>query len=126
MKLTRLAVMAAAIIASGAVSLNTHVMASNGAKPPQLEFLGQAIIPTGTTFAGTTSAASRASRTTRARRLLQPLGRPEPAQPGAVLHAAGRRLDGHLDNGDVTFTGVTTLLAPDGQPYAPAASIPKG
>jgi hypothetical protein len=34
--------------------------------------------------------------------------------------------DGHLDDGDVAFSGVTTLLAPDGQPYAPASLDPEG
>src|SRR4029077_17143249 len=34
--------------------------------------------------------------------------------------------DGRLDTGDVVFTGVTTLLAPDGQPYAPASLDPEG
>jgi hypothetical protein len=32
--------------------------------------------------------------------------------------------DGVLTNGDVHFTGVTTLLAPDGKPYAPVSLDP--
>ena len=34
--------------------------------------------------------------------------------------------DGHLDTGDVSFTGVTTLLAPGGGPYAPFSLDPEG
>ena len=34
--------------------------------------------------------------------------------------------DGSLAAGDVHFTDVTTLLAPDGQPYAPSAIDPEG
>ena len=34
--------------------------------------------------------------------------------------------DGRLDNGDVPFLGVTTLVAPDGNPYAPASLDPEG
>jgi 3-phytase len=34
--------------------------------------------------------------------------------------------DGHLDAGDVHFTGVKTLLAPGGLPYAPTSLDPEG
>ena len=48
----RLAAVAATVVvaAVGGVEAN----ASNGAKPPGLQFLGQAIVPTGATFGGTT------------------------------------------------------------------------
>ena len=46
------AVAVAAAMAAGAVAPSAN--ASDGSKPPSLEFLGQAIVPTGTTFAGTT------------------------------------------------------------------------
>jgi 3-phytase len=34
--------------------------------------------------------------------------------------------DGRLDNGDIAFTAVTTLLAPGGGPYAPGSLDPEG
>ena len=34
--------------------------------------------------------------------------------------------DGHLDAGDVTFLETTTLLAPNGSPYAAASLDPEG
>jgi hypothetical protein len=34
--------------------------------------------------------------------------------------------DGHLDDGDVRFVDVTTILAPDGQPYPPNSLDPEG
>ena len=43
-------VAAVVVVLAGAGS----AAAGNGSKPPGLEFLGQAIVPTGTTFAGTT------------------------------------------------------------------------
>ena len=80
------ALSAAAALAAG-VGLSAN--ASDGAKPPGLEFLGQAIVPTGTTFAGTTvGGLSSITYDADARRLLQPVRRPEPAPPRAVLHAA--------------------------------------
>ena len=46
--------MAAAVVAVAAIAGVVGASASNGTKPPRLQFLGQAIVPTGTTFAGTT------------------------------------------------------------------------
>ena len=48
----RLAVVAATVVLAAVGGAGAN--ASNGAKPPGLQFLGQAIVPTGTTFAGTT------------------------------------------------------------------------
>ena len=73
------AIAAATALAAG---VGSGANASDGAKPPGLEFLGQAIVPTGTTFAGTTvGGLSSITYDAGARRLLQPLGRPEPVQP---------------------------------------------
>ena len=84
------AVVASLTLAVGAAG-GVAAHASNGAKPPGLEFLGQAIVPTGTTFAGTTvGGLSSITYDARRGRLLQHLGRPEPDQSGAVLHAASR------------------------------------
>ena len=45
----------AAVAAVAAVAVAVVPAAgAHGSKPPSLQFLGQAIVPTGTTFAGTT------------------------------------------------------------------------
>jgi hypothetical protein len=46
--------LAVAIVAALMAAAVGRVNGSDGAKPPRLEFLGEAIVPPGTTFAGTT------------------------------------------------------------------------
>ena len=95
--------------------------------PVPLQFLGQAIVPTGTTFAGTTvGGLSSITWDPQRERLLRDLRRPEPVPAGALLHAPARRRGRAADDGDVAFTGVTTLLAPNGLPYAPFSLDPEG
>ena len=92
-------------------------------KAPSLEFRGQAIVPTGTTFEGTTVGGL-----------------------SSIAHAGGGvfyvlsddqanarfyRLradiaDGQLSAGDITFQSVTTLKQPDGTPYPAASLDPEG
>ena len=92
-------------------------------KAPSLEFRGQVIVPTGTTFAGTTIGGL-----------------------SSIAHAGGGvfyvlsddqtnarfyRLradiaDGQLSAGDITFQSVTTLKQPDGTPYPAASLDPEG
>ena len=127
MKWTRLAVMAAAIIASGAVSLNTPVMASNGAKLPQLEFLGQAIIPTGTVFAGTVVGGLSSITYDASSGKFYSLSDDQSVLNPARFYTLRVDLsDGQLNNGDVHVIDVTTLLAPDGQSYPAASLDPEG
>jgi 3-phytase len=115
-----------AAIAAGA-ALATGSDASDGSKPPSLEFLGQAIVPTGTTFAGTT-VGGLSSITYDARRgVFYSLSDDQSQfQPARFYTLTVDLSDGRLGNGDVTFRGVTTLLAPNGQPYPPASLDPEG
>ena len=92
-----------------------------------LEFLGQAIVPTGTTFQGTTvgglSSITYDSRRDVFYALSDDAGQLQPTR----FYTVGLDLrDGRLADGDVGFKAVTTLLAPDGQPYAPASLDPEG
>src|SRR5262245_16982506 len=130
---TRSVIIAAAIIAAVAVTITVPVTASNGAKPPQLEFLGQAIIPTGATFASTVigglSSITYDANAGVFYALSDDQGQFSP--PGQLAPARFYTLridlgDGHLNNGDVQFTDVTTLLAPNGQPYPSASLDPEG
>src|SRR3954469_11816827 len=81
---------------------------------PRLHFLGQAIVPTGTTFRGTT-VGGLSSITYDARRGAYYTLSDDPSQfQPARFYTVGLDLrDGRLSDGDVRFKDVTTLLAPD-------------
>jgi hypothetical protein len=95
--------------------------------PVQLQFLGQAIVPTGTTFAGTV-VGGLSSITWDPQQNLYYAISDDPSQSGPARFYTIRLDvgDGQLSNGDVHFTNVTTLLAPDGHPYAPFSLDPEG
>src|SRR3954463_9358225 len=97
--------------------------ASNGAKPPGLQFLGQAIVPTGTTFAGTTVGGLSSITYDERRGVYYAVS----DDPNAVrFYTVGVDLrDGRLSDGDVQFKGVTSLRAPGGGPYAPTSIDPE-
>jgi hypothetical protein len=111
------ALIATAVLAPGAT-------AKKGPKKgPQLEFRGQLIIPTGTTFQGTTvgglSSISYAGGET--------FYAISDDQANARFYKLEARVaDGGLSPGDVTFVGVTTLKQPDGTPYPTASLDPEG
>ena len=120
-----LAALATAVALAAGAALSAS--ARDGSKPPALEFLGQAIVPTGTTFAGTTvgglSSITYDARAGLFYALSDDQGQLQPAR----FYTLGVDLaDGRLDNGDVSFLDVTTLLAPNGQPYVPASLDPEG
>jgi 3-phytase len=116
----------AAVVAM-AVSGSGVGYASVGSKPPSLQFLGQAIVPTGTTFAGTTIGGLSSITYDSARGVFYSLSDDQSQFNPARFYTLRVDLgDGHLDDGDVKFTGVTTLLAPGGQPYAPFSLDPEG
>jgi hypothetical protein len=117
---------AAAVAAlAGGAALNGH--ASDGAKPPSLDFLGQAIVASGTTFGGTTVGGLSSITYDAGRGVFYSLSDDQSQlQPARFYTLAIDLADGHLDNGDVEFRSVTTLLAPGGQPYAPTSLDPEG
>src|SRR4051812_46395149 len=85
------------------------------APPAHLQFRGQAIVPTGTTFDGTT-VGGLSSITYDARRDAFYAVSDDPSQFQPVRYytvGLGIR-DGRLTDGDVRLEHVTTLLAPDG------------
>ena len=122
------AVAAALAAIAVVVGANADNGTGNGTNPPKLQFLGQAIVPTGTTFAGTTIGGLSSitlRRVARRRTTRSPTTRAS-SIPRASTRCTSTSRDGHLDNGDVTFTGVTTLQAPGGGPYAPFSLDPEG
>jgi hypothetical protein len=97
------------------------------AKTPRLDFRGQAIVPTGTTFQGTTvGGLSSITYDRRRDRYYAISDDPSQFQPARFYTVGLRVRDGRLNDGDVRFRGVTTLLAPDGQPYPPQSLDPEG
>jgi hypothetical protein len=100
------------------------VLASPAAAHQRLEFRGQAIVPTGTTFAGTT--VGGLSSITYDRRHDRYLILSDDQSNARFYTARLGVRDGRLSDGDVRFTRVTTLLAPNGQPYPTAGLDPEG
>jgi hypothetical protein len=95
---------------------------ANSARP-SIEFRGQAIVRTGTTFAGTTvgglSSISYAGSET-----FYAISDDQANARFYRLHAAVA--DGRLSNDDITVDGVTILKQPDGTPYATGSLDPEG
>ena len=97
------------------------------AKPPEIEFLGEAIVPTGTTFEATTVGGLSSITYDEARDVFYSLSDDQSVlQPARFYTLDVDVSDGRLDDGDVELLDVTTLLAPNGQPYAPASLDPEG
>jgi hypothetical protein len=116
-----------AVALAVAATVSAGASSSDGAKPPGLQFLGQAIVPTGTTYAGTTVGGLSSITYDAARGVFYSLSDDQSQFNPARFYTL--RLDlsaGHLADGDVQFSGVTTLLAPGGQPYAPFSLDPEG
>jgi 3-phytase len=101
--------------------------ATIGSKPPALEFLGEAIVPTGTSFAGTTigglSSIAFDGRLGVYYVLSDDQSTLQPARFYTLRLDIG---DGRLTAGDVHFDAVTTLKGPDGLPYPPLSLDPEG
>ena len=112
---------------AAAVATLMFVCASPAAAKVHLQFHGQAIVPTGTTFAGTT-VGGLSSITYDAQHDVYYALSDDPSQfQPARFYTVGLDVrDGQLADGDVRFQGVTKLLAPDGNPYAPFSLDPEG
>jgi hypothetical protein len=95
--------------------------------PVDLEFRGQAIVPTGTTFEGTTVGGLSSITYDSRRDVFYAVSDDQSQLQAARFYTVGLGVrDGRLSDGDVRFEDVTTLLAPDGQPYAPMSLDPEG
>jgi 3-phytase/alkaline phosphatase D len=118
--------LAAAVVTTAAMLFSAAPAVAKG-PPVELQFRGQAIVPTGTTFAGTT-VGGLSSITYDARRGVYYALSDDPSQfqPARFYTVALDLSDGRLADGDVAFRGLTTLLAPGGAPYAPFSLDPEG
>ena len=124
MRFRRSAVLGAVIAASllPAASAGAH-----GGPHIKLQFRGQAIIPTGTTFQSTTVGGLSSIAYDAQRGVYYALSDdPSQFQPARYYTVGLDVADGQLTDGDVHFRKVTTFLAPDGQPYPAQSLDPEG
>jgi hypothetical protein len=97
------------------------------AKVPRLQFRGQAIVPTGTTFKDTVVGGLSSITYDRQRGVYYTISDDQSQFDPVRYYTVGIDLSrGRLQSGDVTFKHVTTLLAPDGAPYPKASVDPEG
>ena len=118
--------LAAAVVALVAVASAPSQALAMGPRV-DLEFLGEAIVPTGTTF-DETIVGGLSSITFDPQLGVFYVLSDDPSQFNAArFYTVALDLsDGQLNAGDVAFEGVTTLLAPGGGPYAPFSLDPEG
>jgi 3-phytase/alkaline phosphatase D len=92
-----------------------------------LQFLGQAIVPTGTMFRATTVGGLSSIAYDAHRGVYYSISDdPSLLQPARYYTIGLDVRDGRLTNDDVHFLDVTTLLAPDGKPYPANSLDPEG
>jgi hypothetical protein len=120
--LALLAVLAAAAVVAvspaGAVAPNAH--------QPSLQFIGQAIIPTGTTFAGTTVGGLSSIAYDADRNVYYVLSDDQSQINPARFYTVGIDVGSSFDASDVHFDAVTTLQQPGGGPYPTGGLDPEG
>ena len=119
--------LALAVAVSMATVSAVATAAGSGARPPTLEFLGQSIFPTGTDFEGTQVGGLSSITFDERRGVFYAISDDQSQFAPARYYTLRVDLDdGRLDDGDVEFLDVTTLLAPDGQPYPLSGLDPEG
>ena len=126
MAVSRVSILFAAALAAALAFAAPAAAVDPQAHTPSLQFLGQAIIPTGTTFAGTTVGGLSSITYDPGRNVYYALS-DDPSQFNpARFYTLGIDLGGSFDAGHVHFDAVTTLKAPGGAPYAPSTIDPEG
>jgi len=112
----------------------TGPVAAAPVTPPQtvvdVEFLGQAVIPTGAMFGGTEIGGLSSITYDAGRGVYHTLsddqGNRPTGDPVRYYTVAVDASDGSLDSGDVTFVDVTSLDDDGGVPFAPGGLDPEG
>lgn len=120
--LAALATMLAAVVllagSAGAVSSRAHA--------PALQFIGQAIVPTGTTFAGTTIGGLSSITYDPSLNVYYALSDDQSQINPARFYTVGIDVGPSFGNGNVHFDAVTTLQRPGGGPYPTGGLDPEG
>ena len=115
----RLALVIVAAMLAAAAPASAHRL--------DLDFRGQAIVPTGTTFEGTTVGGLSSTTYDHRRGVYHAIADDASViNPVRYYTVALDVHDGRLTDGDVRFKDVTTMLAPDGNPYPANSLDPEG
>jgi hypothetical protein len=123
---SRLITLLAIVLAALAVLVSPAGAVAPQALAPQLQFLGQAIIPTGAQFAGTEVGGLSSITYDASRNVYYVLSDDRSQIDPARFYTFRIDLNGSFDASDLHIDGVTTLQAPGGGPYAPLALDPEG
>ena len=113
-----LAALSLLVAPAGAVSPRAH--------QPSLQFIGQAIIPTGTTFAGTTIGGLSSITYDPKLNVYYTLSDDQSQINPARFYTVGIDVGPSFDSSDVHFEAVTTLQKPGGGPYPVGGLDPEG
>lgn len=117
----------AALLAAAVAGGSSAPAATERGPAPELEFLGQAILPTGTTFAATQVGGLSGIAFDAEREVFYSLSDdPSLFNPARFYTLRVDVADGAFDAADVDFLDVTTLKRPDGQLFAPLSIDPEG
>ena len=116
----------AALLVALAVAVSPAGTAASRAHASGLQFLGQAIIPTGAQFAGTEVGGLSSITYDASRSVYYVLSDDRSQIDPARFYTFRIDLDGSFDASDLHIDGVTTLQAPGGGPYAPLSLDPEG
>jgi hypothetical protein len=119
------------ILLAGLLAALVLLVAPAGAVSPQahqtsLQFIGQAIIPTGTTFAGTTIGGLSSITYDPSLNVYYVLSDDQSQINPARFYTVSIAVGPSFDASDVDFDAVTTLQRPGGGPYLPASLDPEG
>jgi hypothetical protein len=115
----RLALVLVAAMLAAAAPASAHRL--------DLDFRGRAIVPTGTMFEGTTVGGLSSITYDHRRGVYYAISDDASVFQPVRYYTVGLEVrDGRLSDGDVRLKAVTTMLAPDGNRYAPNSLDPEG
>jgi 3-phytase/alkaline phosphatase D len=110
-----------------AIGLPTASAVPDRGRPPALQFIGEAIFPTGHLFDGTVVGGLSGIAYDAKRGVFYSISDDRSELGPARFYTLRIGLgDGRLDAGDVAFTDVTTLRGTDGNPFPPLSLDPEG
>ena len=114
-----------AILVAAALTASAPA-APNHKRPPTLEFRGELILPTGTTFAGTQVGGLSGIQYAGGSTFYSLSDDPSQFGPARFYKLRADIADGRLTPGDIQFLDVTTLKQPDGSLFPTASLDPEG
>src|SRR5215207_9038832 len=104
----------AVTLVAGVAGAASAPAATHHKRPPSLEFRGEVILPTGTTFAGTQVGGLSGIQYAGGRTFYALSDDPSQFNPARFYKLRADIGDGRLTPGDITFRDVRTLKQPDG------------